>query len=130
MRWQEGLVLGTLLAVACGESRTYGKVDPGQLTVQGEIDVSRVTTQLEQLDQWFEACYARILSKEPATEGTMRLRLVGQDDRITPDIVENGTGNQDLAACVRNAFGNLTATDERWDFTADWSLDFAIIPEE
>lgn len=124
------LVFMTILA-SCGGRRDFGKVDGGDVTLEGKVDADYFVRQLDQLDPWFEACYARTLRRSRNTEGVIVLRMHGKHRRLEPIVVQNKTESAELADCVKNAVSNLSTVEpngaEPWDFTAEWAVTFSII---
>ncbi len=131
MRMLIGLVV---FVVACGSGRVYGRVDLGDVIVEGEVDGNFFARQLDQLDPWFEACYARALRLDRSTEGIIRLRLRVREGGLTPEIIEDGPASPQLTDCVMSAVSNLTLvepdTAAPWDFTAQWPITFSVIRRE
>jgi hypothetical protein len=120
-----------MLLIACGSGRSFGKVDAGAVVIEGRVDTDYFVRQLEQLDPWFEACYARTLRRNRDAEGVITLRMRGKDGMLDPDLIANETGNAELANCVTNAVSNLAVVEptgaEAWDFTAEWPITFSIM---
>lgn len=120
-----------LLCAACGRRATFGTVESGKITVEGRVDAEYLARQLEQLDPWFEACYARTLRRVRNTEGVITLRLHGSEGTLRPEVAENGTGDTELADCVTNAFSKVTLEEspssEPWNFTAEWPVTFSTV---
>jgi hypothetical protein len=120
-----------LLQAACGGGRQYGTAEFGPLVLEGEVDPEYLLLQLNQLDPTFEACYVRALRGNRATEGVIRIRLAGGQGRLDPEILANETGSEELEECVENAIAQLTIVEpprsDPWDFTGEWSVEFAII---
>lgn len=116
---------------ACGGRATFGAVEGGKVVLEGQVDAEHLTRQLEQLDPWFEACYARTLRRAEGTEGVITLRLSGKEGTLQPEVVRNETGDGDLADCVTNAFSNITLEEppgsEPWNFTAEWPVTFSVM---
>ncbi len=126
-------VLGFVMLwiMACSGGRAFGKVDGGEVQLVGQVDADYFVAQLDQLDPWFEACYVRVLRRDRAIEGVIRLGMRGGGGQLVPAILENGTNSEELAQCVENAFTDVTlvepAGSEPWDFTAEWPVTFSQI---
>lgn len=120
-----------MMLASCGGRRDFGKVEGGDVMLEGQVDADYFVRQLDQLDPWFEACYARILRRSRNTEGVIVLRMRGEHGRLEPIIVQNQTGSAELAECVSNAVSNLSTIEpdgaEPWDFTAEWAVTFSIL---
>lgn len=131
MRMLIGLVV---FVAACGGGRVYGKVEPGDVIVEGDVDGEFFARQLDQLDPWFEACFARALRLDRSTEGVIRLSLRVRDGGLTPEIIEDGPASPQLTDCVTSAVSSLTLVEpdatKPWDFSAQWSITFSAIRRE
>ena len=131
MRMLIGLVV---FVAACGGGRVYGRVDPGDVIVEGDVDGNFFARQLDQLDPWFEACYARALRLDRSTEGVIQMSLRVRERGLTAEIIEDGPANPQLADCVMNAVSNLTLVEPDaaapWDFSARWPITFTVIRRE
>jgi hypothetical protein len=123
-----------LLTTACTGGAQFGTVELGDLTVDGVVDPDYLYLQLQQLDPTFEACYVRALRSDRSAEGVIEIQMTGSNGRMQAEIKRNGTESSDLADCVTTAMNNLTIVErdstEPWDFSADWSVEFAIIRRE
>lgn len=124
-------VLVTLLLTSCGGRGAFGRVDGGEVVLEGQADVDILVRQLDQLDPWFEACYARALRRSRDTEGIITLRIQGKGGKLFPSIVQNETGDASLADCVQQAVSNLDliepAGGEPGVFTVEWPVTFTIV---
>jgi hypothetical protein len=111
------LVVLTMLFASCGGRGAFGR--------------DFFARQLEQLDPWFEACYARVLRRSRDTEGVITLRMQGKGGKLLSSIVQNETGNAGLGDCMQQAVSNLDLVEpaggEPWDFTVEWPVTFTII---
>lgn len=120
-----------MMLASCGGRRDFGKVEGGDVMLEGQVDADYFVRQLGQLDPWFEACYARILRRSRNTEGVIVLRMHGKHRRLDPIVVQNETESAELAECVKNAVSNLSTVEpddaEPWDFTAEWAVTFSIL---
>lgn len=128
------IAASVLLLAACGGARQFGKVELGDLTVEGSVQAEYLYLQLDQLDPTFEACYVQALRRDRSAEGMIEMSLAGRAGHLHPTITKNGTGSEDLATCVENAVTQLTIVEpdnyEPWDFTGDWSVSFQIVRRE
>ena len=134
MRFLLALATVASAVLACGSGPSYGKVDAGDIVLDGQVNADYFARQLGQLDPWFEACYARALRRDGDVDGVIELHLLGGGGKLLTERTENGTGNEELAECVANAVANISlveaAGDEPWDFTAEWPVTFSIIRRE
>jgi hypothetical protein len=133
------LVVLTMLFASCGGRGAFGRrVDGGEVVLEGQVDADFFARQLEQLDPWFEACYARVLRRSRDTEGVITLRMQGKGGKLLSSIgkllssiVQNETGNAGLGDCMQQAVSNLDLVEpaggEPWDFTVEWPVTFTII---
>jgi len=125
------ILSAVLLLAACGSGAQFGTVELGDLIVQGQVEPDYLYLQLNQLDPTFEACYVRALRGNRSAEGVIELHLKGGGGHLTPTIVSNSTGSDDLGKCVESAVTQLPIVEpeghEPWDFVGDWSVTFEII---
>ena len=122
------------LLLACGGGRQFGKVEFGDLVLEGVVDAEYLFLQLRQLDPTFEACYVRALRGNRATEGVIVMNLTGGGGRLVPEITGNDTGSEELLECVESAVTQLEIVEpegyDPWEFTGEWSVKFEIIRQE
>jgi len=123
-----------LAAAACGPGAQFGTVEFGDLTVRGEVDGDYLLRQLEQLDPPFEACYVQALRRSRATEGQMQFAFRGGGGRLVPEVTSDETDDAELSSCVTGAIAGLAIIEPPdaapWDFTAGWSVRFALVRRE
>ena len=93
------------------------------------VDVGYLESQLGQLEPRFQACYARALARNRASQGRIRMTLIGGNRRLEPRVEENTTGDSVLTECVTRMIGELPIIerDGPWTYTADWDLGFEIV---
>jgi len=124
----------TLLFFSCGSGAPFGRVQLGDLTVDGEVDPDFLYLQLGQLDPRFEACYVRALRKDRTAEGVIEIRLHGTSTSLEPEVTANETQSETLADCVSSAISGLAIVQRdsttAWDFVGDWSVKFEIVSKE
>jgi hypothetical protein len=76
------LMLLGIFVTACGGGRQYGKVQLGDLEVEGTVDPEYLYLQLGQLDPTFEACYVRALRLDRSAEGVIEMKLSGLEREL------------------------------------------------
>src|SRR5262245_10799422 len=128
-RWAlSAAVLG--LALACGEGAPFGMVQMGSLNLEGDVDGDYLARQLQQLEPRFQACYARTLRTDRKAEGAIRWRIKGGAGELHPEVTANETANDSLASCATSSIASLRVVEpagaKPWDFTIEWSVNFAI----
>jgi hypothetical protein len=123
-------LLSVVLLFACGPSVPYGKLSFGEFEAEGVVDRDYLQAQMAPLEPMFQACYARSLRGNHASEGVVRLALQGGSGKLAAQVVENGTGDEALGTCVTDAIASIPLVERGgqgpWAFTADWSVAFEI----
>ena len=128
---QVAIIGAAIVGLASCEGVPFGKVGFGELQTHGTVDVDYLEAQMAPLEPRFQACYAQALRHNHATEGTIRLSMLGGQGKLVPSVTEDDTKDAALPRCVTGAIAGLSLVQREgtppWSFTADWSVKFEIL---